>query len=80
MRITRNEDGYLFIERGGRMIEQFCPFAPLDDAGYQMACGDWCPLFCEPFTTPTTACIYLECAPHLVTFSCPVADFTDLRK
>ena len=36
-----DEDGNLYIERAGKMKQQFCPFDV-------KPCGDWCPLFGEP--------------------------------
>ena len=39
------KNGKLYIERRGKMIEQFCPFTYNGDI-----CGDWCPLFGEPET------------------------------
>lgn len=41
--ITKN--GLLQINRGGTMRQQYCPYHP---AGLE--CGDWCPLFHEPYT------------------------------
>jgi hypothetical protein len=38
--------GQLEIERYGKMVPAFCPFA--NPAIY---CGDWCPLFREPLQT-----------------------------
>jgi hypothetical protein len=42
-----DEGGYLWIERFGKMIEQFCPFSYDKSlkAANQKNCGDWCPLF-----------------------------------
>ena len=35
-------DGHLMILRGREMSPQNCPYAPA-------TCGDWCPLFGEPY-------------------------------
>jgi hypothetical protein len=34
-----NKGGYLWIERFGKMKEQFCLYSDIAN------CGDWCPLF-----------------------------------
>jgi hypothetical protein len=41
MKIKIDKDGYLWIERAGKMKKQFCPYDSINE-GY---CGDWCPLF-----------------------------------
>jgi len=46
MKIKRDENGYLEIERAGRFVFQYCPLDPGNP--YQSRCGDWCPLFGEP--------------------------------
>jgi len=41
-------DGALYLERGGELKTQYCPFeTPAGSAGPSV-CGDWCPLFGEP--------------------------------
>ena len=45
MKIKRDKNGVLEIERGGRFEPQTCPFDQLKPPNY---CGDWCPLFGEP--------------------------------
>jgi hypothetical protein len=51
-----DENGWLWIERAGEMKAQECPCAPESSR-----CGDWCPLFGEPYRytlekgTPATA-------------------------
>ena len=40
MKIKIDKEGYLFLERGGKMKEQQCPYH-----GCGRGCGDWCPLF-----------------------------------
>jgi len=42
-----SKNGFLSIERAGKMKKQYCPYA--DDE----ACGDWCPMFGEPKTVYT---------------------------
>ena len=46
-----DSQGFLHIERAGVMKEQLCPFQSLDtNPLYGKECGDWCPLFGEPYT------------------------------
>lgn len=59
MKIKIDKEGYLFLERGGKMKEQQCPYANIytpssfggdhDIYPYNSVdpkpCGDWCPLF-----------------------------------
>ena len=48
-KIKIDEDGYLWIERGGKMKIQMCPHDTSDrDSCRTEPCGDWCPLFGEP--------------------------------
>jgi hypothetical protein len=42
MRGKIDKNGFLHIERRGKMIMQRCPHSVQD------GCGDWCPLFGEP--------------------------------
>ena len=39
MKLKIDENGYLYIERAGKMREQVCPY------GCGRGCGDWCPHF-----------------------------------
>lgn len=41
--------GHLYIIRVRAEIGQFCPFHDNDLDGRLHVCGDWCPLFGEPY-------------------------------
>jgi len=43
MKIKIRKDGFLEIERAGKIKSQFCAVSRLTSR-----CGDWCPLFGEP--------------------------------
>jgi hypothetical protein len=43
MKIKIRKDGFLEIERAGKMKSQFCAASRLTSR-----CGDWCPKFREP--------------------------------
>ena len=43
-----DKDGYLWLERAGKLKPQFC-----EHEGPQ-ECGDWCPCFQEPVVTTLT--------------------------
>jgi len=45
MKIKITNDGFLLLERKGLFKSQFCCFG-VDQNSF---CGDWCPLFGEPF-------------------------------
>lgn len=45
MEIKIDKQGNLWIKRGGEWKKQYCP-STYD----QPECGDWCPLFGEPFS------------------------------
>lgn len=40
--------GWLYIERAGRMKVQVCPYK--SNRYYSKPCGDWCPLFQDPYS------------------------------
>ncbi len=64
-------DGCLKVERAGEMKQQICPFGKGDPF-----CGDWCPLFGEPWE-PILKVIYLKvCQGREFVFS----DLKDERK
>lgn len=43
-------DGHLMILRGREMSPQNCPYAQRHTLqNYDIPCGDWCPLFGEPY-------------------------------
>ena len=42
----RTEKGYFEIRRGAEFAPQYCPF---DQSQQSATCGDWCPLFGEPY-------------------------------
>jgi len=46
IKIKIDEKGCLWVRRGNELKMQFCPFQNLEEDVY---CGDWCPLFGEPF-------------------------------
>ena len=73
MKIKIDEKGHLWIERKGKMKDQFCPYD--SDMSH---CGDWCPLFEEPFLDKGNKCMVLTiCQNHFIT---PPADFVDERE
>jgi len=41
-----DKNGYLWIKRNRRFKLQNCPYS---NAAIVAACGDWCPLFVEPY-------------------------------
>lgn len=43
-----NAQGWLHIERAGYMKKQACPYTNVTDEDL-CTCGDWCPLFGEPY-------------------------------
>ena len=49
-----DSQGFLHIERAGVMKYQVCPLTTSqlleNDKGTPSPCGDWCPLFGEPYT------------------------------
>lgn len=47
MEILINSGGNLFIKRGGKYKDQYCPFVPYPE-DKPIHCGDWCPHFGEP--------------------------------
>ena len=66
-----NNDGYLNIERAGRMRVQYCPW----NSPYRNIYGDWCPHFGE-----------IECLDLRIELSCGNGrmlcfnEFTDERR
>jgi hypothetical protein len=65
--------GSLYIERGGVIKRQFCPYAGIPD---NVDCGDWCPLFGEPEESIDNKLFYLDiCRETLLVFD----SFTDER-
>jgi len=46
IKIKIDRKGCLWVRRGNELKMQFCPFQSLEEDVY---CGDWCPLFGEPF-------------------------------
>ena len=42
MKIKISNKGVLYLDRGGELKPQFCPFDKTESF-----CGDWCPLFDE---------------------------------
>jgi hypothetical protein len=40
-----NENGCIDIERAGKLKSQYCP----EQHNTESKCGDWCPLFGEPY-------------------------------
>jgi hypothetical protein len=78
MKIEIDKNGYLHIERAGRMKKQSCPCRS-GKLGEFMECGDWCPLFSEPFYTDENRIVHIGLC-HRTKISCKTADFTDERK
>lgn len=75
MKIKIDKLGYLNIERAGKMAAQDCPAT-------HARCGDWCPLFGEPYrwggeNGPDTVMRIELCGGK--TLICAPADFTDER-
>ena len=50
MKAKIDQYGNLWIERGGVMKKQWCPYSVANHNGdiELTECGDWCPLFQEP--------------------------------
>ena len=72
MKIKIDEDGWLWLERAGKMKSQFCIHCDGD------RCGDWCPAFGEPYGTETIH-LYL-CREVGGALQCKPEDFTDERE
>lgn len=88
MKIEISEHGSLLIERGGEMKHQLCPWTFGTYSSLYKGCGDWCPHFSvkqyeeyhnlvEPNKHFVGIAVNL-C--HEKTITCPVGDFTDMRK
>ena len=77
MKIKIDNEGYLWIERKGKMKDQFCPYD--SDMSH---CGDWCPLFLEPSFHKADDIVdfdNMEIALCGIIHNVPVADFEDER-
>ena len=77
MKIKIDEKGHLWIERKGKMKDQFCPYD--SDMSH---CGDWCPLFVEPSFHKADDIVSfdnIEVALCGIIYNVPVADFEDER-
>jgi hypothetical protein len=52
-----DENGWLWIERAGKLKKQLCPFSNGGDweascgdwCPWEASCGDWCPMFGDPY-------------------------------
>jgi hypothetical protein len=79
MKIEINKQGYLNLERAGQMKSQLCPHnfysTRLDD---WVHCGDWCPLFSEPFYTDENRIVHIGLC-HRTEIHCKAKDFLDER-
>lgn len=73
MKIEIDKNGNLLVARAGQMKGQYCPFYR------ESTCGDWCPLFSEPFYTDENRIVHIGLC-HRTKISCKTADFTDERK
>ena len=74
MKIKIDKEGFLWIERKGRMKNQVCPYD--SDRSH---CGDWCPLFVEPSFHKADDKANIEVALCGIIHNVPVADFEDER-
>ena len=74
MKIKIDEKGHLWIERKGKMKDQFCPYD--SDMSH---CGDWCPLFVEPSFHKADYKANIEVALCGIIHNVLVADFEDER-
>ena len=70
-----NKDGWLEIERAGKMKQQFCPLQPEQNAFRTNRCGDWCPHFGEPVFSIMCKDWELSTCKHSLYFK----EFTDER-
>lgn len=73
MKAKIDKDGFLWIERSGKMKAQHCP-----ENHTLSNCGDWCPLFDEPVLTDESMgkrAILRLCSAELI-----LSEFEDLRK
>ena len=59
MKIKIRKDGFLEIERAGKIKSQFCAVSRLTSR-----CGDWCPKFREPFQEGDHWCLEI-CDDHI---------------
>lgn len=71
MRIEIDEDGSLRLDRGGKMKNQLCPYTE------ESRCGDWCPLFREPYYFENDK--VMEVSLCRGAHQCKKEDFTDRR-
>jgi len=81
--IQIDERGYLHLKRGDQLKLQCCPIATDGSREIQPPCGDWCPLFGEPYAwnnpyKPENVYICIDIC-HDTTCRCPKEKFQDLR-
>lgn len=62
MKVKFDKSGVLFIERAGRMVEQFCPHGQFKN------CCHHCPLLGEPFVGKDHTMNLVLCGKLLLTF------------
>ena len=75
MKIEIDKDGYLWLERGGTMERQYCPFH-----GSGRLCGDWCPHFSVYHTDGSFGkMVEIVLCKDTGGISVPLSNFTDKR-
>lgn len=76
MKIKIDVGGYLHLERKCEMKQQLCPQSDND-----AICGDWCPLFGEPYADADAGGQgFYNLSLCNTTLACYIQDFTDERK
>lgn len=86
MKILIDKNGWLHLDRAGKMKVQICPYAT-SHSTLVKNCGDWCPLFGEPEQFDTMECVPKAGRPLNAVrvkicrgmFSAYLEDFTDER-
>ena len=83
MKIKISRHGNLYIERAGKMREQYCLTGARYTDGLIRNCGDWCPAFGEPVKLhdqfDDLHLIELRLCREADFVSCAPKDFTDER-
>ena len=80
MKIELSQNGWLSLERNGKLEMQYCPFFSV---GHKEGCGTWCPLFDEPKTKESVMPKFIGVSINICqdrVLSCPLDEFKDLRK
>ena len=68
-----DKNGWLAIERAGKMKSQYCPWTESDPDEEDRYCGDWCPHFVEPIVNEGFTHLFLGCGDTTLIF-CELTD------